>query len=104
MPGNGSRGGLISFKTKSWENVLKEFAAMTYMKLITGGAKRHLALADQPSTDVTLCGCTVTQVHNWKRIAGLEGDECPHCAELAFGVGTDRRIPLARATAAGHAH
>lgn len=79
---------------------------MTYMKLITGGAKRHLALADQPSTDVTLCGCTVTQAHNWKRVMGLEGDECPHCAELAFGVSRQRRTQdsLSAGAAAGHAH
>jgi hypothetical protein len=76
---------------------------MTYMKLITGGVKRHLALADQPSTDSTLCGCTVTGAHSWARIRGLEGDECLQCAELAFGVDASRRA-LAAGVAAGHAH
>jgi len=76
---------------------------MTYMKLITGGAKRHLALADQPATDSTLCGCSVTGVHSWARIQGLEGDECPQCAERAFGVDAGRR-PLVTGAAAGHAH
>jgi len=58
---------------------------MTYMKLVTGGVKHHLAVADQSSVETTLCGCTVTQAHSWKRITGLEGDECEECAELAFG-------------------
>ena len=75
---------------------------MTYMKLITGGVKRHLALADQPSTDSTLCGCTVTGAHNWTRITGLEGDECPQCAERAFGVDAPRATHGVTAAAAGH--
>ena len=59
---------------------------MTYMKLVTGGVKHHLTVADQPSAEcITLCGCAVTRSHSWKRIRGLEGDECEHCAELAFG-------------------
>ena len=64
---------------------------MTYMKLITGGVKRHLAVAVQLSAEsITLCGCTVTRSHSWKRVAGLEGDECPRCAELAFHGGVVR--------------
>ena len=78
---------------------------MTYMKLVTDGAKRHLVLADQPSTGSTLCGCTVTQSQNWMRIKGLEGDECPRCAELAFGAERRTRNSLdVSAAAAGHAH
>ena len=65
---------------------------MTYMKLVTGGVKRHLAAGDQPSAEsVTLCGCAVTRSHSWKLIGALEGDECQHCAELAFGGSADRR-------------
>jgi len=61
---------------------------MNYMKLVTGGVKHHLCLADQPSGDSnTLCGCVVTRLHSWKRVRGLEGDECPVCAALAFGGG-----------------
>ena len=59
---------------------------MTYMKLVTVGVKHHLAAAEQPLADsITLCGCVVTQRHSWRRVMGLEGDECPHCAALAFG-------------------
>ena len=59
---------------------------MTYMKLITGGVKRHLFVADQPPGEsLTLCGCVLTRAHSWKRINRLEGDECVHCAERAFG-------------------
>ena len=65
---------------------------MTYMKIITAGLTRHLALADQSSTDSTLCGCTVTGVQSWTRIMKLEGDECPRCADLAFGGDTERRV------------
>jgi hypothetical protein len=65
---------------------------MTYMKLITGGVRRHLAVADQLSAEsITLCGCTVTRSHSWKRVGELEGDECQHCAELAFGSNAHRR-------------
>ena len=57
-----------------------------YMKIVTGGAVPHLCLIDEFSTECrTLCGCTITQSQSWKRISSLEGDECPHCAELAFG-------------------
>jgi len=67
---------------------------MTYMKLVTRGVKRHLAAADQPPGEfITLCGCVVTQPHSWTRISRLEGDECPHCAKLAFGGSADRRAP-----------
>jgi len=64
---------------------------MTYMKLVTQGVKRHLALADQSSAEFTLCGSTVTRSQSWKRINGLEGDECQLCADLAFGGNWDRR-------------
>ena len=65
---------------------------MTYMKLVTGGVKHHLAAGDQPSAEsITLCGCAVTRSHSWKLIGALEGDECQHCAELAFGGAVDRR-------------
>jgi hypothetical protein len=65
---------------------------MTYMKLVTGGVKRHLAAGDHPSAEsVTLCGCAVTRSHSWKLIGALEGDECQLCAELAFGGIADRR-------------
>jgi len=57
-----------------------------YMKLVTGGVKHHLCVVDQLSIDSsTLCGCVVTRPHSWKRVRGLEGDECPLCAALAFG-------------------
>ena len=61
-------------------------AAITYLKLATGGVTHHLCVADQGSPEfVTLCGCVITQPQSWKRINGLEGDECARCAELAFG-------------------
>ena len=61
-------------------------AAITYLKLVTGGVKHHLCVADQALTEfVTLCGCVITQPQNWKRVNSLEGNECPRCADLAFG-------------------
>ncbi len=75
---------------------------MVYMKLITAGVRRHLAVADRPSVESsTLCGCTVTQSLSWKRISGLEGDECEHCAELAFGGATRTKAALASHAYAG---
>jgi hypothetical protein len=69
---------------------------MTYMKLVTGGVKHHLCPADLPGNDSdTLCGCTVTRSHNWKRVSQLEGDECPGCAARAFG-GRAKGRPEAR--------
>ena len=64
----------------------------TYMKLVTAGVKHHLAVADQGAAGDadTLCGCLVTRPHHWKRVAVLEGDECPQCATLAFGGGAVR--------------
>ena len=57
-----------------------------YMKIVTQGAMHHLCGMDQSLHDSkTLCGCTVTQSHSWKQIRSLEGDECPRCAQLAFG-------------------
>ena len=68
---------------------------MTYMKLVTGGVKHHLSVADQPAGEsITLCGCVLTRPHSWKRIRGLEGDECAHCAELAFGGRVAVSAPL----------
>ena len=56
------------------------------MKIVTEGSAHHLFVVDQFSNDSkTLCGRTVTQSHSWKRISSLEGDECPQCANLAFG-------------------
>jgi hypothetical protein len=37
----------------------------------------------------------VTRSHSWKLIGALEGDECHHCAELAFG-GSAGRQPAKR--------
>src|ERR1700693_4530777 len=66
-------------------------APITYLKLVTGGVRRHLCVADQASTDsITLCGCVVTRAQSWKQVKSLEGDECPHCADLAFGGGARR--------------
>ena len=60
--------------------------SITYLKLVTGGVKHHLCVAGQASTEaVTLCGCVVTRAQSWKEVKSLEGDECPHCADLAFG-------------------
>ena len=57
-----------------------------YMKIVTEGTVRHLCVIDHTADDsMTLCGRTVTQVHSWKLIRGLEGDECIECAERAFG-------------------
>jgi len=58
----------------------------TYMKMVVrnGGAK-HLAAADKPDSEgTTLCGCSIVQAVNWRRITTLEGDECPKCASQAF--------------------
>jgi hypothetical protein len=68
---------------------------MTYMKLVTEGAKHHLSANYQSSSDsLTLCGCVVTRAHSWKQIHTLEGDECEQCASRAFNGGaattTDR--------------
>ena len=65
--------------------------SITYLKLVTGGVRHHLCVADQTSPEsMTLCGCVVTRPQNWKEIKSLEGDECPHCADLAFGGGAPR--------------
>jgi len=57
-----------------------------YMKIVTEGAIHHLFVLGESSDEAkTLCGRTVTQQHSWKQIRSLEGDECPKCAELAFG-------------------
>ena len=71
---------------------------MNYMKLVTRGVKHHLCVADQPNGDSsTLCGCVVTRLHSWKRVRGLEGDECPVCAALAFGGGPTVPVHVAEA-------
>jgi len=71
---------------------------MNYMKLVTGGVKHHLCVADRPDGEsATLCGCVVTRLHSWKRVRGLEGDECPVCAALAFGGGA--KVPPVHAEA-----
>jgi len=71
---------------------------MNYMKLVTGGVKHHLCVADRPDGEsATLCGCAVTRLHSWKRVRGLEGDECPVCAALAFGGGA--KVPPVHAEA-----
>jgi len=63
------------------------------MKIVTEVAVRHLCALDQFSNDAkTLCGRTITQSQSWKRISSLEGDECPQCADLAFG-GSARTSP-----------
>lgn len=68
------------------DNAVGTGALITYLKLVTGGVKQHLCLANQAATEsVTLCGCVVTRLQSWKQINSLEGDECPNCAALAFG-------------------
>jgi len=64
---------------------------ITYLKLVTGGVRHHLCVAGQASTEsMTLCGCVVTRLQSWKEVKSLEGDECPHCADLAFGGGAPK--------------
>ena len=68
--------------------------AITYLKLVTGGVKHHLCVADQASAEfMTLCGCVITQPHSWKRVNRLEGDECSRCADLAFGGNAGKSAP-----------
>ena len=70
-------GGLLSLQLKG--------PLIMYMKIVTEGMARHLCMINQRFDDTrTLCGATVTQNHSWKRIRGLEGDECQRCADLAF--------------------
>jgi hypothetical protein len=60
---------------------------MTYLKLISEKAKRHLVLPGQdPGGFDTLCGCTITRAGNWRVITALEGDECQKCADLSFSL------------------
>lgn len=60
--------------------------AMTYLKIDGCSAKKHLTLREQPyGGETTLCGCAILRPQGWKTVAALEGDECPKCAELAFG-------------------
>jgi len=60
---------------------------MTYLKLISEKAKRHLVVpAQDPGGFDTLCGCTITRAGNWRVITALEGDECEKCAGLSFSL------------------
>jgi hypothetical protein len=60
---------------------------MTYLKLMSDRAKRHLILPGQELDGVTtLCGSTITRAHNWSLITALTGDECDKCAALSFPV------------------
>jgi hypothetical protein len=60
---------------------------MTYLKLISQSARRHLVPPGQdPGGITTLCGCTITRARNWRVIAALEGDECEKCANLSFSL------------------
>ncbi len=67
------------------ELVERTLHGMTYRKLLTSGGKKHLVPYDEAIDEATtLCGCTITHVDRWKRIAALEGDECEKCADLTF--------------------
>jgi hypothetical protein len=60
---------------------------MTYLKMLSAGAKKHLIAVDQRLDEVTtLCGCTVTRRGNCKAVTALEGDECEKCASVSFSV------------------
>jgi hypothetical protein len=60
---------------------------MTYLKMISEGAKKHLVAADRGLAEVTtLCGCTVTRPGTLKAVTALEGDECEKCAAISFSV------------------
>ena len=60
---------------------------MTYLKMTSEGAKKHLVSAEQGLEEVTtLCGCTVTRLSDWKAVTALEGDECEKCAAVSFSV------------------
>jgi hypothetical protein len=70
------------------------------MKIVTDGVVHHLFLMDQVSNESkTLCGSTLTQSQSWKQINSLEGDECPRCAELAFGGVADLRWSIGQKNA-----
>jgi hypothetical protein len=60
---------------------------MTYLKMISEGARKHLIAADQQLDEVvTLCGCTVTRAGSCKAVTALEGDECEKCASVSFSM------------------
>ena len=60
---------------------------MTYLKMISEGARKHLIAADQRLDEVvTLCGCTVTRPGSCKAVTALEGDECEKCASVSFSM------------------
>jgi hypothetical protein len=60
---------------------------MTYLKMVTEGARKHLIPAGQGLAGVsTLCGCTVTRPARWRAVMALEGDECEKCAAVSFSV------------------
>jgi hypothetical protein len=60
---------------------------MTYLKMISEDAKKHLIPVAQGLDDITtLCGCTVTRRVDWKAVTALEGDECEKCAAVSFSA------------------
>ena len=60
---------------------------MTYLKMISADAKKHLVPAVQGLEEITtLCGCTVTRSVSWKAVTALEGDECEKCAAVSFSA------------------
>ena len=60
---------------------------MTYLKMTSRDATKHLISAEQGLDDVTtLCGCTVTRSCTWVAVTTLEGDECEKCAAVSFSV------------------
>ena len=60
---------------------------MTYLKMISADAKKHLVPAVQGLEEITtLCGCTVTRSVSWKAVTALEGDECEKCASVSFSM------------------
>ena len=75
---------------------------MTYLKLISDRAQRHLVVPGQdPGGFVTLCGRTITRAGNWRVITALEGDECEKCADLSFSL---RRLGSPLESSDGGAH
>jgi hypothetical protein len=60
---------------------------MTYLKMISEDAKKHLVPAVQGLEEITtLCGCIVTRRVGWKAVTALEGDECEKCAAVSFST------------------
>src|SRR5258708_2538431 len=66
---------------------------MTYLKLISEKAKRHLVVpAQDPGGFDTLCGCTITRAGNWRVITALEGDECEKMRGFVFFTEAARQV------------